>query len=157
MQSQLLSSYSTIRHIFTTRHGDVSSAPYNSYNLAFHVGDDSEDVRKNHLHLAQKLDYDLTRLVHMRQIHSEKIIIVADEKGFGYAVSTKDESLYLDVNSIIKRQLETASVLPEHIEDINLCTSCQLKTFFSYRADQRHTGRMAGVIILTDIHRKNRQ
>jgi len=250
MQSRLLASHSTIHHIFTTRHGGVSTAPYSSNNVAFHVGDDRHDVNTNHARLARELDYDLSRLVHMRQIHSDKIIIVrdehmftnppecdaimtdqtgiplmvmtadctpillydpvhhviaavhagrvgafkaiaaktiqkmqtvfssdpteikavlgpsihrccyevgkvvaneADKNGFGYAISSNTGRYYLDVNRIIKRQLETASVLQENIEELNLCTSCQHETFFSYRADHQQTGRMAGVIMLNDV------
>jgi YfiH family protein len=74
--SALLSPYRQIVHTFTTRHGGVSKPPFDTNNLAFHVGDDAEDVIKNHRLLAQKLGYDLSRLVHMRQIHSDKIVIV---------------------------------------------------------------------------------
>ena len=82
MQSSLLSSFSTIRHIFTTRHGGVSNAPYNTHNLAFHVGDDPDTVNTNHLRLAQELDYDVNHLIHMRQIHSDKIIVINDSHRF---------------------------------------------------------------------------
>ena len=247
MQSTLLSSFSTIRHIFTTRHGGVSNTPYNTHNLAFHVGDDPGDVNTNHLRLAQELDYDVNHLIHMRQIHSDKIIVIndshrfdnppecdavitnrqnsplmvmtadctpvllfdpkkkviaavhagrsgafkaivsktiaamqskfesestdiiavlgpsihnccyeigktiatnAEEKGFGYAVSVKDVRYYLDVNTILRQQLKASGILQKHIEDLHLCTSCEKDAFFSYRAEEQVTGRMAAVILL---------
>jgi len=39
----------------TTRLGGVSAAPYDSFNLALHVGDDAERVRQNRERLRQKL------------------------------------------------------------------------------------------------------
>lgn len=68
----------SVTAVFTTRLGGVSTSPYDSANLAFHVGDDSADVVRNHDRLAQMLGYDRSRLVHMCQIHSDRIVI-ADE------------------------------------------------------------------------------
>ncbi|MGZ8547371.1 MAG: peptidoglycan editing factor PgeF [Sulfuricurvum sp.] len=61
---------------FTTRHGGTSHAPYDSNNLAFHVGDNPDDVLQNHNLLANLMGYNRDVLVYMRQIHSDKIIIV---------------------------------------------------------------------------------
>ena len=74
----LLSTFSTLTAHFTTRHGGVSSPPYESANLAFHVGDDPADVVRNHDLLARSLGYDRRTLIHMRQTHSD-IIVAIDE------------------------------------------------------------------------------
>jgi polyphenol oxidase len=71
----LLSPFTALTAHFTTRHGGVSSTPYESANLAFHVGDDPADVVRNHDLLAEHLGYDRGALIHMRQIHSDTIII----------------------------------------------------------------------------------
>ncbi len=76
LRSSLLAGINEITALFTTRKGGVSQPPYESANLAFHVGDDPSDVVRNHDLLAQSLGYNRTKLVHMRQIHSDKIIIV---------------------------------------------------------------------------------
>ena len=76
LSSRLLNSYKQITHTFTTRHNGVSTMPFNTNNLAFHVGDNVTDVIKNHQQLAYDLDYDHTKLIHMQQIHSDTIIIV---------------------------------------------------------------------------------
>jgi hypothetical protein len=75
-------SNSTLLACFTTRHGGISGPPYTANNLAFHVGDDPAHVVANHDSLAKTLGYERTRLVHMRQIHSECIVIVDDTHGF---------------------------------------------------------------------------
>lgn len=72
----LFTPFSDLTAAFTTRHGGISKTPYENANLAFHVGDNPEDVVKNHDLLASKLDYDRYSLIHMRQIHSDKIVRV---------------------------------------------------------------------------------
>jgi len=71
-----LLSQDVLSSCFTTRLDGVSKRPYQSNNLAFHVGDNKEDVLLNHQHLAKSMGYDHQRVVHMRQIHSDKVIIV---------------------------------------------------------------------------------
>ena len=65
-----------VLHSFTTRSSGCSEAPYNTLNLAFHVNDNAANVLKNHQNLAEDLGYHYQELVHMRQIHSDKIVIV---------------------------------------------------------------------------------
>jgi len=248
LYSKQLQKLPQIIHTFTTRHGGVSTAPFDSNNLAFHVTDDRLAVIKNQHLLAQKLGYDYARLVHMRQIHSDRIIVVdpsihdfenppecdalitdrtdiplmvmtADctpvllfdpvknvigvahagragaikgivpktiekmqqnfackledilvvlgpsiqsccyevgeeiaravtEDGFGYAVVEREARFYLEVNAIIKRQLEEMGIKKEQLEDLGICNACEHETFFSYRADRQKTGRIAGVLML---------
>ena len=45
-----------VRAIVTTRIGGVSAAPYNSFNLAFHVGDDATTVVENRRRLLNALN-----------------------------------------------------------------------------------------------------
>ena len=51
-------------------------------NLAFHVDDILENVLQNHQNLAQKLSYDKTKLIHMKQIHSNIIKILNRDDNF---------------------------------------------------------------------------
>lgn len=46
---------STVGAIVSTRLGGVSGAPYDDFNLATHVGDDSSSVRRNRLKLLESL------------------------------------------------------------------------------------------------------
>ncbi len=232
---------------FTTRHGGVSVSPYDSGNLAFHVGDNAADVLVNHDLLAASAGYDRSRLIHMRQIHSDRIVIAdetltfdtppecdalltdrpdtplmvmsadctpillhdpirnvigaihagragalaeilpktirmmiqtygsvigdirismgpsihgccyeintaiaADVEAGGYypALRFVQEKIYLDVNTILTLQLQQMGIEKDQVEVIESCTACESRTFFSYRADHQHTGRIAGVIML---------
>ncbi len=248
LSSRLLNHYKQVIYTFTTRHGGMSTTPYGSNNLAFHVGDDHEDVLQNHLLLAKQMHYNYRDLVHMRQVHSDKIIIVDPEihnfenppecdalitnqpniplmvmvadctpvlffdpikkviavahagragaikgivpktitkmcndfgskvenikvvlgpsisaccyevgekianevtaDGYGFAVVAKKGSHYLEVNTIIHHQLQQSGIKKEHVEDLDICNACENQTYFSYRADNQKTGRIAGVIML---------
>jgi YfiH family protein len=77
-----LTPFHNLTAAFTTRHGGISKAPYSDANLAFHVGDNAEDVVKNHDLLADQLGYHRHSLIHMRQIHSDRIVIVEDSLNF---------------------------------------------------------------------------
>lgn len=232
---------------FTTRHGGISQTPFDSLNLAFHVNDNPTDVYRNHLLLAKELEYAADKLIYMRQIHSNSVVIVNEmmdfnsppecdalitnrpniplmvmsadctpilvydsthnaiaaihagragalneilpktleamrgeygttvddvvvvlgpsiqgccyevnetiacettEKGYSDALRRDETKVFLDVNTILLLQLHSLGVKKERIEIINHCTSCQCETYFSYRADAHHTGRIAGVIML---------
>jgi len=60
---------------FTNRHGGVSTLPYESLNLAFHVGDDRVNVIKNRAILKDSLN--LQNIVWMEQVHEDNIQIIS--------------------------------------------------------------------------------
>lgn len=246
LHSSLISSDHLVA-VYTQRTGGVSKTPYESLNLAFHVGDELTDVIENHNRLAKQLGYERQNLIHMRQIHSDRIceidktmsfdappecdalitnlanmplmVMSADctpillhdpvsgsigavhagragalseilpktihamhenygsriedmlisfgpsihgccyeinesiaqeaiTQGYDSALRYNGSSIYLDVNTILKQQLNHLNFPSEHLEVIDACTSCQSDRFFSYRAAHRTTGRIAGVIML---------
>jgi hypothetical protein len=75
---------------------------------------------------------------------------IADEahaKGFAYALQTKGEKYFLDINKILRTQLLGCGIDAKHLEISNKCTACDTKTYFSYRAEGK-TGRFSGVLML---------
>ncbi|WP_345986015.1 peptidoglycan editing factor PgeF [Sulfurimonas sp. HSL-1656] len=80
--SKLLAEAEGLLHGFTERQGGGSDAPYASLNLAYHVGDDAVVVDANHALLAEQFGYAPERLVHMRQVHSDRIVRCTPEMGF---------------------------------------------------------------------------
>lgn len=82
LPSVLLSQHLPISAHFTTRHGGISYAPYDALNLAFHVGDNPQDVLKNHHILANTIGYSSQKLIYMHQIHSDKIMVVNTNMNF---------------------------------------------------------------------------
>jgi polyphenol oxidase len=59
---------------FTDRFGGVSVAPYDSLNLAFHVGDDSESVRENRRRVAAAAGVAEDQLVAVSQVHGADVL-----------------------------------------------------------------------------------
>lgn len=57
------------RHVFGTRVGGVSAAPYDTLNLGFHLGDDDAAVRENRRRFARALGVPDDALFAQRQIH----------------------------------------------------------------------------------------
>ncbi|WCZ34896.1 Laccase domain protein YfiH [Corynebacterium ihumii] len=62
--------------VFTTRAGGVSAAPYDSFNLGAHVGDDTADVAANRARLAEVLGLPEERFVWMEQLHTNTVTLV---------------------------------------------------------------------------------
>lgn len=64
------------RRVVTTRAGGVSAPPYDSFNLAAHVGDDPAAVAANRRRLASVIGLPEERFVWMEQIHSRNVTVV---------------------------------------------------------------------------------
>ena len=72
-QSSLLKQFDNLLCTITTKQDG---------NLAFHVNDDQERVLHKHKILAQKHSYSYEKLIHMKQIHSNKVKVVTKEEDF---------------------------------------------------------------------------
>ncbi|WP_086826021.1 peptidoglycan editing factor PgeF [Allokutzneria sp. NRRL B-24872] len=65
-----------VRRVITTRQGGASGAPYESFNLGDHVGDDPGAVRANRVRLAEGIGLTPERLVWMEQVHGRTVGVV---------------------------------------------------------------------------------
>jgi len=65
-----------IRRVVTTRAGGRSAAPYDSFNLGDHVGDDPAAVAANRNRLADELGLAPSRVVWMEQVHGRTVTVV---------------------------------------------------------------------------------
>lgn len=63
----------SLLYAITDRYGGVSEAPYDTLNLALHVGDDPKNVIENRTLLARKLGFNVQNLIYMEQVHSDRI------------------------------------------------------------------------------------
>ena len=63
----------------TFRHGGVSQAPYESLNLAFHVGDNPKNVRENRSIIADYLGVEPDRISCGNQVHGLKAVEITEE------------------------------------------------------------------------------
>jgi YfiH family protein len=81
-----LSQHKGIRHFVSTRTGGYSDSPYNSLNLALHVGDDPDKVLKNRKRLAKAIGIPLDQFTIAKQVHSGNVKVVSDKlRGSGSA------------------------------------------------------------------------
>ncbi len=94
---------------FTSRHGGVSDPPYDSYNLASHVGDDPAGISENRRRLAEATG---ARLVWAEQVH-----------GAGIAVAEGAAETYPGVDALVTTQrgvalcIQVADCLPVLLAD----------------------------------------
>ena len=65
-----------IHTLFTDRHGGISKPPYESFNLALHVGDDPRCVEHNRRRLSRRLNG--LPIVWMEQVHGDGIRTIQD-------------------------------------------------------------------------------
>jgi len=254
-----LSHYKGVKHAISTRGGGFSSGNYNSLNLSFQVGDEHNNVMKNHQSLSHTLGFDLSSLVTCQQIHQDSIALVdksylkkdyflpnnsipetdaliTDVPGITlmtryadcspllfydpktrtvaiahagwkgtlehigqktvevlvnyyhcqpqhiltaigpsigpccyqisntmadyalkklpraqeYIRESLDDGLYFDLRQANKKQLKTAGIKDEHLYCTELCTSCAIDLFFSYRKEKGVTGRFGALIGLSE-------
>lgn len=62
--------------LFTSRLGGISSPPYDSFNLATHVGDNAESVAKNREILATIIGLPRKQIFFMNQVHGNTVAII---------------------------------------------------------------------------------
>ncbi|ALR11548.1 laccase [Mycobacteroides saopaulense] len=94
-----------VRRVTTTRRGGVSRAPFDSFNLGDHVGDDPDAVAANRSRLAGALGVPDDHLIWMQQVHGDHVhrvegpgtsvipetdALVTSEPGIALAVLTAD-------------------------------------------------------------------
>lgn len=74
-----LSAVGGVRHAFTTRHGGISPAPYDSLNFFEQNGDAWENVAENYRLLGEATGLAMVRAVGNRQVHGDVVRIVRPE------------------------------------------------------------------------------
>ncbi|WP_227767074.1 peptidoglycan editing factor PgeF [Zhaonella formicivorans] len=76
-----------VNHCFTTRLGGFSQAPFQSLNMALHVGDNPEVVARNRREICSAIGINHLDLVAGEQVHGENIrVAVWEDKGRGAAL-----------------------------------------------------------------------
>lgn len=74
--------HSGIRIAFTTRMGGFSKPPYDSLNLAMHVKDNPDLVKKNRDYILNALDANHSTLLVPNQVHKDTVVIVSEKSDF---------------------------------------------------------------------------
>lgn len=79
--SELLQGIPGVAHGFTTRHGGVSAAPFNSLNLSTRVGDERAAVDTNRRKVLEVLGRPGANLITLRQVHGDQLVQVSHLAG----------------------------------------------------------------------------
>ena len=92
-------------HAVSTRYGGVSKPPYDSMNLALHVGDEAADVVENRRRFLGRLGLDFERLTTPEQIHGDHIVRIGEAEAGRGRLSYADaipgtDSLMTDVPGV---------------------------------------------------------
>lgn len=77
---------------FTTRDGGLGPVPYNSLNLALHVGDAGATVIRNREAICRLLGLNPTRMTCAEQVHGNRVAVV-DESSAGSGAALLEEAV----------------------------------------------------------------
>lgn len=83
-------------HGVSTRFGGVSAPPYESLNMALHVGDDPKAVVENRRRFLRALGLSAARMATPKQVHGERIVCVTEKEAgrgsedYGTAIAQTD-------------------------------------------------------------------
>lgn len=69
-----------IRRVTTTRQGGASKPPFDTFNLADHVGDEPAAVAANRDRLGRAIGLGVRRMVWMNQVHGDRVAIVDEPR-----------------------------------------------------------------------------
>ena len=98
-----------IQAFFTLRQGGTSSKPFESFNLANHVGDDTGDVAKNRQLLREKVNLPSSPLW-LDQVHGTSIVDLSGQKNRKDSIIRADASFATSPDTICA--ILTADCLP---------------------------------------------
>ena len=114
-----------IAHAVSTRFGGVSKPPFDSLNLALHVGDLPDDVLANRKRFVQSLGFSLADIVTPNQIHGDKIFRVDENyRGCGcanYADSIPETDALITNTPHLPLMLCFADCVPIFFVDVENC------------------------------------
>jgi len=65
-------------HAFSTRVGGDSEEPFTALNLGFGSGDERARVQRNRERFAQVVGFSVGRLVTLRQVHSNRVVVLKE-------------------------------------------------------------------------------
>ncbi len=72
-----LSHHKGTLHFISTRNGGISKPPFDTLNLSFNVSDDPKNVIQNRELLAEALGIDIESITTAKQVHNNKVAVVA--------------------------------------------------------------------------------
>jgi len=106
------------------------------------VGSELRDKFESQFAYAAEL---FTEVYDANAVHNRYPLLFLTARAPGHSETIGPE-LHLDLAKANRRQLEDAGVTAANVTDLALCTACDPKLLFSYRAEHGKTGRLLGAI-----------
>ena len=78
----------------------------------------------------------------------EEIFIETQILGLEQHIQKRENSFFLNISTILNKQLLESGILEQNIEFIQECSSCNNDKYFSYRVE-KETGRFCGIIYMS--------
>lgn len=114
-----------VTHAVSTRLGGVSKPPFDSLNLALHVGDEPADVLTNRKKFLLSLGFGLNDIVTPNQVHGDRIVRVDEDcRGCGcanYADSIPETDALITDTPNLPLMLCFADCVPIFFVDVENC------------------------------------
>ncbi len=102
-----LDRYPELIHLFTTRHGGVSTGSVSTWNLGEYGQDTPENILRNYMILADTIGISVGQFVRTQQTHTSNIrIVTAEDKGKGI---TRERD-YTDIDGLVTSERGIAIV-----------------------------------------------
>ncbi len=112
-------------HAVSTRLGGFSKSPFDSLNLALHVGDEPADILANRKKFIQSLGFNVADIVTPNQVHGDRIVRVDENcRGCGcenYADSIPETDALITDTPELPLMLCFADCVPIFFVDVENC------------------------------------
>ena len=112
-------------HAVSTRLGGFSKSPFDSLNLALHVGDEPADILANRKKFIQSLGFNVADIVTLNQVHGDRIVRVDENcRGCGcknYADSIPETDALITDTPELPLMLCFADCVPIFFVDVENC------------------------------------
>lgn len=106
IQFPKLSECGAVKHVFSTRHGGVSSGECATMNLSFNRNDSRNNVLENYNRLCSAVDIEVSNLVLSKQTHTNNVIsVTSKQKGTGITLPS-----FEDVDGLVTNEANVALV-----------------------------------------------
>ncbi|HGJ64132.1 TPA: peptidoglycan editing factor PgeF [bacterium] len=105
----------------STRLGGVSPKPYNTLNLAYHVGDNPKNVMKNRELFCHELGIEASSLVLANQVHGDRVELIEDKLAgcgaYGIDDAIPNTDAMITMSNKVSIGIMTADCVPVMIYD----------------------------------------
>ena len=116
LRAERLGAVPGLIHGFTTRHGGVSQAPFDTANYGLDLDEDPAAVEENLLRLGRAAGFDAAALRTVQQVHGAEVVRVAAEDAPATVAQRQADVLWTDAPGVVLA-VRTADCVPILLAD----------------------------------------